>query len=69
MGIMALFWVVVLGIAIWLMAQLVDRGRRPGGEAGRNRAEEILKERYARGEIDRETYQRMFDDLKRGSPN
>jgi putative membrane protein len=65
---MSLFWVVVLGIVIWLMVRLVGRGRPPGGDAGR-RAEEILMERYARGEIDRETYQRMLDDLRRGSPS
>jgi len=69
MGAMALFWVLVLGIVIWLAFQLGGRGRPPGGDAGRSRAEEILKERYARGEIDRETYQRMLDDLRRGSPS
>jgi len=69
MGAMALFWIVVLGIAIWLVLQLVGRGRSPGGDAGRTRAEEILKERYARGEIDRETYQRMLDDVRPGPPS
>jgi uncharacterized membrane protein len=53
---MTLFWVVVLGIIIWLIFQLIGRGRSPGSEAGRGRAEEILNERHARGEIDRETY-------------
>jgi putative membrane protein len=64
---MTLFWVVVLGIVFWLMLQLVGRGRAPGEKTGRGRAEEILKERYARGEIDRETYQRMLEDLSRNS--
>jgi putative membrane protein len=64
-----LFWLVVLGLVIWLTSRLVDRGRPPGGEPGRGRAEEILKERYARGEMDRETYQRMLEDLRRESPS
>lgn len=51
---MTLFWEVVLGIVIWLIFQLIGRGRAPGGETGRSRAEEILNERYGRGEIDRE---------------
>ncbi len=66
---MTLFWVVVLGIVIWLIFQLIGRGRAPGGETGRSRAEEILNERYARGEIDRETYQRMLEDLRPGPPS
>ena len=37
------------------------RGRMNGG---RESAEEILRRRYAKGEIDRETYQRMLADLK-----
>jgi putative membrane protein len=61
--------VVVLGIIIWLIFQLIGRGRSPGSEAGRGRAEEILNERHARGEIDRETYQRMLEDLRGGPPS
>ncbi len=32
---------------------------------GDGQAEAILKRRYARGEIDRETFERMLDDLAR----
>lgn len=56
-------------VVIWLVSQLIRRDRAPGGETRRGRAEEILKERYARGEIDRETYQRMLEDLRRGPPS
>jgi len=42
---------------------------RSAGAQGRGpragRAEAILKERYARGEIDRETYERMLTDVRR----
>ena len=58
MLLVALFWIVVLGAAVWLVARLV-RGRR-----GRSApADDIVRERYARGEIDRETYERMRSEL------
>ena len=58
---MMLWWLpLLLGIAlvIWLMR------RRPGGDAT-DRAEAALRERYARGEIDDETYRRMLAELRR----
>lgn len=62
---MMLFWIAVLALVVWLIIRLTrDGGRR--GVAGGDRAEEVLRERYARGEIDRETYERMLDDLRRG---
>ncbi len=35
-------------------------------ESGRDRSLDTLNERYARGEIDEETYDRMRDKLERG---
>lgn len=65
-GWMILFWLLVLlaiaGIA-WTVAQRGGFGA--GGAAGRDRSEEILRERYARGEIDEATYRRMRDELRR----
>ena len=58
-----LFWVVVLAALVVLIVRVLPRlgaGAPPAG-----RAEEILKERYARGEIDRETYERMLIDIRR----
>ncbi|OGA72168.1 MAG: electron transporter RnfE [Betaproteobacteria bacterium RIFCSPLOWO2_12_FULL_65_14] len=58
---MILFWaLVILGIlalARWLFS--------PGGSGGSGRTPlDILKERYARGEIDREQYEQMRRDLE-----
>lgn len=63
MGLMALWWIVVLVaiVAIVWFAAAAGRGRGAGDAS----AEQQLKKRYAAGEIDRETYQRMLDDLRR----
>lgn len=55
---MILWWVlIVLGVVMlakWLFA---------GGRASGGRALEILKERYARGDIDKEAFEQMKRDL------
>ena len=62
MGWMWIFWVVFLVLIIWLL-------QRPSAEARRNEpevsAEEILKRRYARGEIGREEYERKLEDVRK----
>lgn len=63
MGWMVLWW--IFGIA--LVAVLVWALLRAsvGGPSGvRDSPEQLLKRRYASGEIDRETYRRMLADLR-----
>lgn len=66
---MFLFWLVVIGVVAWLLATLVRResgdGPRARSEDRGDRAESVLRERYARGEIDEGTYKRMLDELRR----
>lgn len=60
------FWLVVLVVivlAAWAVAQRGGLG--PGGAARENRAEALLRERFARGEIDQATYRQMLDELRR----
>jgi putative membrane protein len=56
---MLVFWALVIaGIVVgirWLV--------RPGGGGARDQALEILRERYARGEIDREEFEARRRDL------
>lgn len=65
MGIgMVLFWVVLIGGAVWLSRALFD-GSRPAATSGREpSAREILDLRFARGEITREEYDLIKRDLQ-----
>jgi putative membrane protein len=61
---MVLWWafgVAVLALIVWVIA------RAAGGLSQRSddSPEQILKRRYARGEMDREDYQRRLQDLRR----
>jgi putative membrane protein len=52
---MGLFWLGLVALVVWLVIrQLPSRDRRDIGSG--QRAEEILDRRFARGEIDEETY-------------
>lgn len=62
---LAVLALVVLGI-VWLVRKLSADGSPGGGGRTRSALEEV-ELRYARGEIDRTTYQQMRDDLKRGA--
>ncbi len=62
-GMMWLFWIVILVLLVWFVTALA---RRSENSADRPKsAREILDERYARGEIDREEYEQKRADLER----
>jgi len=64
--IMMLFWLVVLAVILWIVWTMARRGGPGSGPAGReDGAEALLRERYARGELDEATYRRMLDELRR----
>jgi putative membrane protein len=61
MGLMFLFWIVLLGLVIWAVVAAV---RRPAGSNGyADSALDILKRRYASGEITRDAYEEKQRDL------
>jgi putative membrane protein len=62
MGIGLLFWLVLLGLAVWFIVRASGQERaEPRGDA----AEEILRRRFAAGEIDAEEYERRLEVRRR----
>lgn len=54
-----IIWIVVIGFGIWAVAGLMRRGGADGFEPRlRKTPRDILDERFAKGEIDEEEYQR-----------
>ncbi len=73
MGVSMLFWVVLLGLAIWLLVRWLTRSTTPavppsaGIPPNTPSALEILRQRYARGEIDAETFETMRAHLEKSA--
>lgn len=62
-GFMWIFWILLILVIVWAVKAGISSG---SGDAPRNTRTplEILKERYAKGEIDSETFERMKKDLE-----
>lgn len=60
-----IFWLVILGLAVWLIASLTRGGGAERGPFVRPppTSRQILDERFARGEIDEQEYRRRRDVL------
>jgi putative membrane protein len=65
---MGTFWVALLALIVWLVVRLLPAANRPTG-GGVESPEDILDRRFARGEIDEQTYaaQRAALRAHRGS--
>ncbi|MFF0791619.1 SHOCT domain-containing protein [Streptomyces spiralis] len=67
---MLLFWVLLIAVAV-LLFRALNRGAGPSSQAhggtGRPAPEQLLAERFARGEIDEDEYRRRLDVLRQGS--
>jgi putative membrane protein len=68
MAFWSIIWLVVLGVVIWALVRWAS-GRTPasGPQLGPS-AMEILRQRYARGEIDAATFEQMRERLEAASP-
>ena len=65
MAMMAIWWLFGLAVLV-LLIWVVVRAVGPSGPGrGEESPETILKRRYARGEVDREEYERRLNDLRR----
>jgi len=67
MGFGWIFWLVIIGVAIWAVTQLTDNTRTStqtsGNSARKDTPLDILKKRYARGEITESEYKEMRRNL------
>ncbi len=63
---MIIFWILILvGLVFFIKWLVQNTGRSQTGVDDGNRALEILKERYARGEIDKAEFETMKTDLSK----
>jgi len=61
------FWLVIIGLIIWGVSTIVNNNRphnRSDNLPPHEDALQILKQRYARGEITREQFEQMKKDLQ-----
>jgi len=65
MWLMPIFWLVILGLIIWAIVAVVGRSGESRGQGSpkTDSALEILKQRYARGEIGKEEYEQKKRDI------
>lgn len=67
MWLMPIFWIVFLGLIIWGVVALARGVSQPGSsDSASSRPDsalEVLKKRYARGEINKEEYEEKKKDL------
>ena len=60
-GIMWIFWILLIVGVLWALR--IASGRQGGAAENQKTALEILKERYAKGEIEREEFEQKRKDL------
>ena len=58
---MVLFWGVIIGLAVWGFRVLTGR---PGKQTYKEDPDEIIRNRYARGEISREQFEEIRATLR-----
>jgi putative membrane protein len=63
MGGMWLWWIVGIAIVAAVFWAMGRTSSRAGGNGGAS-AEELLKRRYANGEIDKDVYEKRLHDLR-----
>ena len=60
-GFMWIFWVVLVVVLLWGFTAVIGRRKRP--HPRHSSALEILEQRYAKGEIEREEFEQKRRDL------
>ena len=64
MWLFPVFWIVIVGLIIWAVVAAVRKpGQSESSARSADSALEVLKKRYARGEIDKQEYEEKKKDL------
>jgi len=59
-----IFWIIIIVVFVWVVIQYNNRyQQRPPGDKPGESAMDILKKRYAKGEITKDEFERMKKDL------
>ena len=58
-----LFWLVIIFLIVWGVKQLAGRSHNSNQLTRKDNALEILRERYAKGEIDKQEFESKKRDL------
>lgn len=61
---MGLFWIVIIGLSIWLLSKIFPQNQGSQSTGGETPLD-ILKRRYARGELSKEEYEAIRVNLER----
>ena len=61
---MTLFWIVVVILAVLVLREIFASPNRQDAVKVKRSPLKLAEERYARGELSREEYQSILDDLK-----
>jgi putative membrane protein len=67
MAIWGIIWLVLVGLVIWALVRWVDRRTTTQAPTSGPSAMEMLRQRYARGEIDAATFDQMRERLEASS--
>lgn len=62
-GWMIIVWVLVIGLIVWGVVALTRRSGSEPSSGSKNSPLDIARERYARGEISHEEFERIKKDL------
>ena len=58
---MIIIWIIIIGLIVWGVVALIKHSSQGTGE--KRQPLDIAKERYAKGEISKEEYERIKKDL------
>lgn len=59
-----IFWIIIIVVIVWAVIQFINKTQqRPPVSKPEERPMDILKKRYAKGEISKEEFEKMKKDL------